>query len=373
MRLVTASIARATRKNAPYCAYLPTSRWTGAGRPRRNAERHAGEWAPGVPISLGSLLTKPRSDSLDPSGSRYTQTVGAITLASIFGGPLRSNDTRRFLLEAMLGAIHADGRIDPREMALLHTHIAQHPVLIGLPTRAVTTMLEMASEGIRYAGTAVARVDAIARGLPSRMQRLTAFALAVEVCVVDGLVVDAERAFIETLRIALRMSVRDVDDILRAVERGELRQFLEDRFARLCTLTPVVLDVLALRAKAQGHLHDAYRFALQTRIQQVIDLQLGPTLDAELYAAFRRIGERPESVAELLQVVAAHLPDAIDRYWMVVYALLQEPAVAIAHWRITPFVGLLQTTFQLSEVDMQHAAHDAGHWVTLLPPLNFGA
>ena len=41
------------------------------------------------------------------------------SVANLFGGGLKPNDPRRFLIEAMICSMHADGSVDPREIAVL--------------------------------------------------------------------------------------------------------------------------------------------------------------------------------------------------------------------------------------------------------------
>src|SRR5262245_36199578 len=92
----------------------------------------------------------------------------------VMGGGLRPNDPRRFLIEAMIGAMHADGAVDQRELAVLHRHLGEHDLFAGLPEAAAKTLVELATDAVRFAASPTARVSAIAKGLPSRIHRLAA-------------------------------------------------------------------------------------------------------------------------------------------------------------------------------------------------------
>src|SRR5256885_17094533 len=102
-------------------------------------------------------------------------------MASLFGGGgLRPNDPRRFLIEAMVGAMHADGVADPREAQMVQQQIANHPLFKGLGAAAARTLIDLSNDAIRFAGSAVSRAPAIAKGLPARIHRLAAHGLTGE-------------------------------------------------------------------------------------------------------------------------------------------------------------------------------------------------
>jgi len=46
------------------------------------------------------------------------------SVSNLLGGGLRPNDPRRFLIEAMIGAMTADGVVDPRELAAMQKQIS---------------------------------------------------------------------------------------------------------------------------------------------------------------------------------------------------------------------------------------------------------
>ena len=61
------------------------------------------------------------------------------------------------------------------------------------------------------------------------------------------------------------------------------------------------------------------------------------------------------------------LPDVVDRWWMVVYALAAEPTSVVSNWRVIPFVGLLQHAFGLADSDLDLAAADAATFPASIP------
>ena len=128
------------------------------------------------------------------------------SVRDLIGGALRPNDPRRFLIEAMIGAMNADGVVDPRERAVIERHIKAHDLFAGLGAPAAEMLVDLANDAIRISG-ALARTTSIAKGLPARIHRLAAFGMAAEVAAADEQLVEGELRFLEALRIALRIEI----------------------------------------------------------------------------------------------------------------------------------------------------------------------
>ena len=282
------------------------------------------------------------------------------SVSELLGGPLRPNDPRRFLIEAMIGAMSSDGVLEPREIAGIQDQLRTHPLFRGLPAPATKTLVTLSTDAIEFAGSAIARAPAIAKGLPARIHRLTAYCLATEIALADDELVEAELHFLEGLRVALRISPLEAQQIVAAAQLGAAAAYLEDRYSRLRTLVPVASEVFALRALARGCATDDHRFRVRDFFAALPDLTLSrDDLDAELYRAFRRPRPADAQVFTELARVASALPDPVDRYWMVVYTLVAEPPATVPSWRVVPFLGVMQATFQITDTDMGLAVVDA--------------
>ena len=282
------------------------------------------------------------------------------SVKSLLGGGLRPNDPRRFLIEAMIGAMHADGVVDPREVATVERQIAEHPLFEGLGANAARTLIELSNDAIRFAGAAINRTSAIARGLPARIHRLTAYGMAAEVALADHQLADGEVSFLEALRLALRISPLESEQIVYSAQHSELAHYLEDRYRRIKSLIPVVAEVFALRALARALATDDHRFRVRELFAALPDLRLSTDeLDSELYRAFRRPRPADAQVFGELSRVASTLPDPVDRYWRIVYTLVAEPPATAASWRVIPFMGVMQAALQITDTDMQLAVIDA--------------
>lgn len=290
------------------------------------------------------------------------------SVTSLLGGGLKPSDPRRFLIEAMIGAMQADGGSSADEAAMMERQIASHPLFQGLSTPAARTLIEISRDAIDFAGSPVARTPAIAKGLPARIHRLAAFGMAAEVAAVDRDIAPGELQFLEALRIALRIAPLEAEHIVGAARAGQLTSYLDDRYLRIKSMIALAAEVFALRALALGTSTDEHRFEVRDFFAAIPDLAR-PTdeLDAELYRAFRQVRPPDAQVLGELVRVANSLPDPVDRYWMLVYVLVAESPSVVRSWRVIPFVGVMQAAFQIVDTDMELAVTDALTFPASLP------
>ena len=290
------------------------------------------------------------------------------SVSNLLGGGLRPNDPRRFLIEAMIGAMTADGVVDPRELAAMQKQIAEHPMFAGLGPTAAKTLIELSTDAIKFAGSAAARAPAIAKGLPARIHRLAAYGMAAEVSLADDQLVEGELDFLEALRIALRISPLEAEKVIAAARGHQLAPYLDDRYLRVKSMIAVACEVFALRALARAMATDEHRFKVRDFFAAIPDLALTKDeLDAELYRAFRRPRAPGAQVFTELARVAQTLPDPVDRYWMVVYTLVAELPATVPSWRVIPFMGVMQAAFQIVDTDMELAVIDALTFPAAMP------
>jgi uncharacterized tellurite resistance protein B-like protein len=290
------------------------------------------------------------------------------SVKGLLGGGLKPNDPRRFLIEAMIGAMNADGVVDPRETQAVERQIANHPLFHGLGPAAARTLIDLSNDAIRYASGAFGRTAAIAKGLPARIHRLAAFGMAAEVAVADNQLVDGELHFLEALRIALRIAPLESEALVDHARAGRLADYLEDRYRRIKTLVPVAAEVFVLRALGRGMANDEERFRIRDFFAAIPDLALsGDDLDGALFQAFRKQRAPGAQVFGELARVAQSLPDPVDRYWMMVYTLVAELPATVPSWRVIPFTGVMQATFQIRDTDMELAVVDALSFPPAMP------
>jgi uncharacterized tellurite resistance protein B-like protein len=290
------------------------------------------------------------------------------SIKGLLSGGLKPSDPRRFLIEAMVGAMTADGVVDPREAAAVERQITSHPLFQGLAAQAARTLIELSNDAIEFAGSAIARTPAIAKGLPARIHRLAAFGMAAEIATADQRLADGELQFLEALRATLRIAPFESEALVGAAQAGALTVHLDDRYHRIRSLVPVAAEVFTLRALGHGAAGDDQRFQIRDFFRAMPDLALGADeLDGVLYHAFRRPRAPDAQVFGELSYVAQTLPDPEDRYWLAVYALVAEPPAQVARWRVIPFIGLVQAAFRIVDAELEQAVAHALTFPTALP------
>src|SRR5436309_2027839 len=124
-------------------------------------------------------------------------------LRTMFGSGLTKDDPRIYMVEAMVGAIDADGEVSDTELESLHNKLETHELFAALSKDARERVLDQAADAIEAAGGGRNRVAAIAAGLPSRAERVMAYTLACELCVADGDLPEKEILYLEALQEAL--------------------------------------------------------------------------------------------------------------------------------------------------------------------------
>ncbi|HEY0252281.1 MAG TPA: TerB family tellurite resistance protein [Kofleriaceae bacterium] len=262
----------------------------------------------------------------------------------------------------------ADGVVDAREMAAVQHQVASHPMFAGLGEHASKTLIDLSTDAIKFAGSAIARVPAISKGLPARVHRLAAYGMAAEVALADEQLVADELSYLEALRMALRIAPLEAENLLTAARAHQLAPYLDDRYLRVKSMIGVACEVFALRALARGMATDDHRHSVRDFFAAIPDLALSKDeLDSELYRAFRRPRAPGAQVFTELERVARTLPDPVDRYWMAVYTLVAELPATVPSWRVIPFMGVMQAAFQIVDTDMELAVIDALTFPAAMP------
>ena len=283
-----------------------------------------------------------------------------------FTGTLRTNDPRRFLVEVMLGAMGADGKIHDAELASMQRHLEEHEMFCGLSERHHAVLLEIARDAISFANNPLARIPAIAKGLPSRLHKLTALSMACEVVVADTFIDQTEVIYLKTLRRALRIAADESDEIFLAAREKRSARDLDARVAHLRELVPSIVELFALRSLALGTLTPAHRAQIVELLTALPDLELR---DQELATFVEKAYARMHFAMDLetsIQKIASVIASPVDRYWATVYLMCAD-TMSAAHWKTNPFLTLVQRAFALGHADLDLAASDAAGFASLLP------
>ena len=280
-------------------------------------------------------------------------------LRKMFSGRVETGDARRYLIEAMLGAMEADGDVTEDEMEALQGNLERHELFTGLTRDEVNRFVDLAADAIREAGGGRARLDDIARGLPSRGQRLTAYALACEVCVSDRDLAEPEIDFLDALQHSLGLDEGEAKEVFEAARKKSGMPTLEEKTAKMRQLMPKFVDCMALMAAADGEVHDEERVGIRAVLRNIPDMAVltADELDQAIDAALDRVSGR--DVGQELRGVADVIAQPADRYWTAVYMMIVALADGKSDWREVEFLERARETFALSDYQMDAAMDTA--------------
>jgi len=279
-------------------------------------------------------------------------------LSKMYGGALRPADPRRYLIEAIVGAMQADGVVAREELAVLEENLQDHEMFSGLSPEVTRTLVEMANDSIALAGGPTRRIPYLAKGLPSRSHRMAAYAVACEIAMADGETME-ERQYLNLMQRAFLIADEDAAVIYGAAMRRQGMREVEGMTRHLQGLMPFYLEAMALMACADGNITAAERAAVRGVLKNVGDMQvLGDReLESSVEAAFRRIeGKDPDAC---LKQITRALETVSDRYWAIVYMGIIAIADGYTQWRQVWLLGSGQEYLGLTDEHMDRAMETA--------------
>jgi uncharacterized tellurite resistance protein B-like protein len=283
-------------------------------------------------------------------------------LRKMFSGKIGVDDPRRFLVEAMLGAMEADGDVTEEEIATLEGNLANHELFQELSGDELGRLTDLAADAIREAGGGKHRLAAIAKGLPSRSQRLAAYAMACEICVSDKNLAESEIEFLDGLQAALALEESEAKEVFEAARAHSGLLTLDEKSERVREMMPAFLHCMALMASADTEVHHEERLGMRAVLGAIPDMSVltGAELDEAIDVALARIEDR-DPKAELAKVAAA-ITAPSDRYWTTVYVMIIALADGKTDWREVEFLDSLKSTFALTDTQMDVAMATAAQF-----------
>jgi uncharacterized tellurite resistance protein B-like protein len=282
-------------------------------------------------------------------------------LRKMFSGKVTTDDPRRFLAEAMLGAMAADGDVTDEELATFESNLANHPLFEGLSSEELSRLTDLASDAIGEAG-AGARLPHIAKGLPSRGQRLAAYAMACEICVSDRELAESEIDYLDSLQKAFGLEDKEAKETFEAARKHSGLLTLEEKSEKVRHLMPSFVRCMALMAAADEEVHHEERLAMRSVLRAIPDMAVltHAELDEAIEVAFERIKGR--SAKDELASIAKDVEQQSDRYWVTVYVMIIALADGKQDWREVEFLATLRKTFGLTDTQMDAAMSTAGQF-----------
>jgi uncharacterized tellurite resistance protein B-like protein len=277
----------------------------------------------------------------------------------MFSGRVSGDDSRRFLVEAMLGAMEADGDITEEEMATFEGSLANHPLFEGLSSDELGRLTDLAADALRVAGGGKPRLPAIAEGLPSRNQRLAAYAMAAEICVSDRELAETEIEYLDAMQKAFALEDGEAKDVFEAARKHSGLLTLEEKSEKVRFLIPMFVRCMALMASADGEIHHEERLAMRAILRAIPDMAVltHAELDEAIEVALEAIAGK--DVKEELTKVASDIKEPADRYWVTCYTMIVSLADGVQDWREVEFLAYMRATFGLTETQMDAAMQTA--------------
>ena len=289
-------------------------------------------------------------------------------LRKMFSGKVDTADPRRFLIEAMLGAMEADGEVTDEEMEVFQTNLEGHDLFEDLVAEETSRLIDLAADGIRKAGGGSERVGAIAKGLPNRGHRLTAYNMACEVCVSDADLPETEINYLDALQKALQLDSDEAKEIFEAARANSGLLTLEEKAGKMRAMMPHFVDCMALMAAADEEVHYEELMGMRAILRNIPDMAVLTIeeLDEAIEVSLERISGK--NVDDELAKVATAISATNDRYWTTVYMMIVALADGKTDWREVAFLKTVEATFGLSDAQMDEAMETA----SLFPAVELG-
>ena len=280
-------------------------------------------------------------------------------LRKMFSGRVKTDDARRYLIEAMLGAMEADGEVSDDEMETLQGNLEAHELFAGLTRDEINRFVDIAADSIREGGGGRGRLNEIAKGLPSRGQRLTAYALACEVCVSDRDLAETEIDYLDALQNALGLDEGEAKEVFEAARKKVGMMTLDEKTEKMRDLMPKFVDAMALMAAADGEVHPEERLGITAVLSAIPDMAVltAEELEEAIDVALTRVSGK--DVTGELRAVADVIQQPADRYWTTVYMMIIALADGKHDWREVAFLDAAKKTFALSDYQMDVAMDTA--------------
>ncbi|MFZ5472110.1 MAG: TerB family tellurite resistance protein [Myxococcota bacterium] len=252
------------------------------------------------------------------------------------------------LVEAMLLAAIADGRVTEGEMQTLLRRVLERPEFEGTRPDELNALVEKSVQALAAAPNMETVLKSLRERLPDHKNRMLAFGLAAAVAFADHRATRAELGLLKTFQAALGISEEEVAEIIEVVEQGgslaeALGEPLERLYAEVMVLItaadgkvqpeearalmesfaadPVFADVSVERA--QGFVREAVTaLATEGVPQRLTVLAHGLSTHAQRVKAFRlaariaRAGKvtfRESRILDLLQATFGLADDEVER------------------------------------------------------------
>lgn len=280
-------------------------------------------------------------------------------LRKMFSGKAQAEDPRRYLIESMLGAMEADGELTEEEVATFEGNLAGNALFEGLTGEELSRLTDQAADAIREAGGGKARLAAIAKGLPSRNQRLGAYALACEICVADKELAESEIDFLDTMQATFALQEDEAKEAFDAARKHSGLLTMDEKTAKMKLMLPRFVQCMALMAAADGEIHHEERLSMRAVLKKIPDMAVLPAADLDKAMDAALDAAQGKDAATELVEIAKSIAYVADRYWTTVYVMIIALADGKTDWREVKYLETLKAAFALTPEQMDAAIQTA--------------
>ncbi|MBL8936071.1 MAG: TerB family tellurite resistance protein [Archangium sp.] len=209
------------------------------------------------------------------------------------------------LIEVMLLAASADGRVEPRELQVLIARVIERPEFEGTDAEALNALVEASAKRLSQAAKLEDVLSSLRERLPEHRNRLLAFGLAASVAFADRRATREELGLLKTIQSALGISEGEVQRVVDTVQRGEsLAEVLGDPPELLFTETMVLVgaadgvvresELMTMFENLAGDpvFHDVSRAAAESALRTAITNVANEGLPRRLAALARGLTTR---------------------------------------------------------------------------------
>jgi uncharacterized tellurite resistance protein B-like protein len=248
------------------------------------------------------------------------------------------------LVEVMLLAAMADGRVSQTEMQMLLRRVLERPEFEGTKAEELNALVQESAERLSQAHDLQEILASLRKRLPDHKTRMLAFGLAAAVALADQRATRAELGLLKTFQAALGISEDEVAQIIDVLEQGgSLAEALGEPLERLYAEVMVLVTAADGKLKAEEARALVESFASDPLFHNVSP-ERAQSFVSESVAALSE-----EGLSQRLQVLAHGLTTHTQR--VKAFRL----ATRIAHAAGQPSHGeqrildLLQATFGLDD------------------------
>lgn len=288
-----------------------------------------------------------------------THRIDTSPMRRLLGGNLRANDPRQFLVEVMVGAVCADGRVDRSEERALERILSEHGLFSSLPGHAVPALVTLASDAFYFAGGVEARLKRIATALPWRLHRLAAYEMAIELIAADEVIAAGEEAYLRSLRRIFQIGAGEASQLTDAArsQRGlstldQLRDQVHD------FIDQAVLAAVAV-LRQRGPFGAAEVALIERSFRAMVDFDGGLMVPRERVEQMAL--DIPRAPGEAALALSKRIAGPTDRYWALTYAVAIDAIAGTARgWERCDLLPVLRLGFEISSRSMDRCEAHGG-------------